>query len=153
MNGWGPKSSVCPSKHRETKLFWRDIPGFCRDIPRVPEKFEKKKVCVRFSSPIWSGCARTQKKRFLRKRCFCGDTSRGINRENLDGINGAKFAVFFFFSVVFCRFFAFPQEPRNFQEGFWQRRFLQNPTPRPREQKGPKDIGLGSTFGTQSATA
>ena len=27
---------------REIKLFWRDIPGFCRDIPEVPEKFEKK---------------------------------------------------------------------------------------------------------------
>ena len=25
---WGPKSSVCPSKPRETTLFWRDIPGF-----------------------------------------------------------------------------------------------------------------------------
>ena len=25
------------------KLFWRDILGFCRDIPEAPEKFEKKK--------------------------------------------------------------------------------------------------------------
>ena len=24
------------------KLFWRDIPGFCRDIPEAPEKSEKK---------------------------------------------------------------------------------------------------------------
>ena len=24
------------------KLFWRDIPGFCRDIPEAPEKLEKK---------------------------------------------------------------------------------------------------------------
>ena len=24
------------------KLFWRDIPGFCRDIPEAPKKFEKK---------------------------------------------------------------------------------------------------------------
>ena len=38
VKGWGPKSSVCPSKPRE----WRDIPGFCRDIPEAPEKFEKK---------------------------------------------------------------------------------------------------------------
>ena len=31
----------------------RDIPGFCRDIPpKVPEKFERKKVCVQFSSPM-----------------------------------------------------------------------------------------------------
>ena len=39
---------------RETKLVWRDIPGFCRDIPEVPKKFEKKKVCVQFSFPIIS---------------------------------------------------------------------------------------------------
>ena len=36
---------------REIKVFWRDLPGFCRDIPAVPEKFENKKVCVQFSSP------------------------------------------------------------------------------------------------------
>ena len=28
---------------REIKLFGRYIPGFCRDIPGAPEKFEKKK--------------------------------------------------------------------------------------------------------------
>ena len=33
------------------QTFWRDIPEFCRDIPAVPEKFEKK-VCVQFSFPI-----------------------------------------------------------------------------------------------------
>ena len=42
VKGWGPKSSVCPSKPRE-KLFWRDIPGFCWDTPGVPEKFEEKR--------------------------------------------------------------------------------------------------------------
>ena len=42
MKGWGPKSSVSPSKPRESNFFWRDIPGFCRDIPEAPEKFEKK---------------------------------------------------------------------------------------------------------------
>ena len=35
---------------RETKLFWRDIPGFCRDIPDVPEKFEKKRFVFNFRS-------------------------------------------------------------------------------------------------------
>ena len=44
VKGWGPKSSVCPSKPRESNFFWRDIPGFCRDIPEAPEKFEKKKL-------------------------------------------------------------------------------------------------------------
>ena len=45
VKGWGPKSSVCPSDSFETQgyqTFWRDIPGFCRDIPGAPEKFEKK---------------------------------------------------------------------------------------------------------------
>ena len=35
VKGWVPKSSACPSK--------RGIPGFCREIPEAPEKFEKKK--------------------------------------------------------------------------------------------------------------
>ena len=35
---------------RETKLFWRDILGFCSDVPAVPQKFEKK-VCVQFLAP------------------------------------------------------------------------------------------------------
>ena len=49
--GWGPKSSVCPSKPRETN-FWAGYPGtFARDVPRAPEKFEKKRVCVQFSLP------------------------------------------------------------------------------------------------------
>ena len=33
------------------KFFWRDIPGFCRDIPETPEKFEKKNVWVQFLAP------------------------------------------------------------------------------------------------------
>ena len=37
-----------PLKTREIKLFWRDIPGFCWDIPAVPEKFEKKKFGFNF---------------------------------------------------------------------------------------------------------
>ena len=52
VNGWGPKSSVCPSKHRPTKFFWRDIPGFCRDIPGfLPGKFEEKRFVFN-SRPI-----------------------------------------------------------------------------------------------------
>ena len=58
VNERGPKSSACPSKPRETKLFRRDITGFCRDIPGVPEQFEKKEVCVQFSSPTGVGCRR-----------------------------------------------------------------------------------------------
>ena len=35
---------------RETKLFWRDIPGFYRDIPEVPEKFEQIMFVFNFRS-------------------------------------------------------------------------------------------------------
>ena len=50
--GGGQKFGM-PLETREIKLFGRDIPGFCRDIPEVPEKFEKEKVCVQFSFPIF----------------------------------------------------------------------------------------------------
>ena len=33
---------------REIKLFWRDIPGFCSDIPAIPEKFDIKKFVFNF---------------------------------------------------------------------------------------------------------
>ena len=47
--GWGPKSSVCPSKPGN-QTFGRDIPGFCWDIPGAPEKLEKKKFGFKFRS-------------------------------------------------------------------------------------------------------
>ena len=56
MKGWGPKSSVCPSKPRESNAFWRDIPGCCRDIPEAPEKFEKKTFGFNFWPQVF-GCA------------------------------------------------------------------------------------------------
>ena len=37
VKGWGPKSSVCPSKPRETKLFGRisqDFAGISREHPK-----------------------------------------------------------------------------------------------------------------------
>ena len=37
---------------REIYFFLRrDLPGFCSDIPAVPEKFEKENVCVKFLAP------------------------------------------------------------------------------------------------------
>ena len=57
--GWGgglPRERVGAKKFdtsletREIKLFGRDIPGFCRDIPELPEKFEKKKFGFDFRS-------------------------------------------------------------------------------------------------------
>ena len=39
----GAKKFGMSLETREIKLFGRDIPGFCWDIPELPEKFEKKK--------------------------------------------------------------------------------------------------------------
>ena len=47
--GVGAKKFDMSLETREIKLFWRDIPGFCRDIPEAPEKFEKKK----FVFKVW----------------------------------------------------------------------------------------------------
>ena len=44
MKGWGPKSSVCPSKPGKS-IFLEGYPGILRDIPEAPEKFEKK-MCL-----------------------------------------------------------------------------------------------------------
>ena len=57
--GWGgglPREGVGAEKFsmsletKKIKLFGRDIPGFCRDIPQAPEKFEKKKFVFNFRS-------------------------------------------------------------------------------------------------------
>ena len=50
VNGVGAKKFGMSLETRETKLFWRDIPGLCRDIPEVPEKFEKKRFVFNFRS-------------------------------------------------------------------------------------------------------
>ena len=47
----GAKKFDTSLETRKIKLFGRDIPGFCRDIPELPEKFEKK-VCVQFPFPV-----------------------------------------------------------------------------------------------------
>ena len=44
MKGWGPKSSVCPSKPGKSNFFGR----ISRDIPAVPEEFEKISLCSIF---------------------------------------------------------------------------------------------------------
>ena len=43
-----PKKFGMSLETQGIKLFWRDIPGFPRDIPEVPEKFEKKKFVFNF---------------------------------------------------------------------------------------------------------
>ena len=44
----GAKKFGMALETREIKLFWRDIPGFCWDIPAVPEKLEKKMSVFNF---------------------------------------------------------------------------------------------------------
>ena len=43
--GVGAKKFGMSLETQGIKLFWRDNPGFCRDIPEAPEKFEKKGLC------------------------------------------------------------------------------------------------------------
>ena len=61
------------------KLFWRDIPGFCRDIPEAPEKFEKKMFGFN-SRPL----LQTEKKYFRVIYAFIADADTD---ENCFGIN------------------------------------------------------------------
>ena len=53
--GVGAKKFDMSLETREIKLFWRDIPGFCWDIPAAPEKFEKKRARVQFLAPNFDG--------------------------------------------------------------------------------------------------
>ena len=46
--GVGAKKFDMSLETRETKPFWRDIPGFCRDIPEAPQEFEKKMFVFNF---------------------------------------------------------------------------------------------------------
>ena len=43
--GVGAKKFGMSLETREIKLFLRDIPGFCWDVPAAPEKFERKGLC------------------------------------------------------------------------------------------------------------
>ena len=44
----GAKKFGMSLETREIQLFWRGILGFCRDIPAVPKKFEKRKFVFNF---------------------------------------------------------------------------------------------------------
>ena len=53
VKGLGPKKFGMCLETTEIKLFRRDIPGFCCDIPEVPEKLEKKKYVFSSRPLIW----------------------------------------------------------------------------------------------------
>ena len=48
VNGWGPKKFGMSFETQGNQTFGRDVPGFCRDIPELPEKFEKRKFVFNF---------------------------------------------------------------------------------------------------------
>ena len=48
--GWGPKSSVCPSKPGKPNFFGGISRDFAGNTPEVPEKFEKKRFVFNFCS-------------------------------------------------------------------------------------------------------
>ena len=49
--GVGAKKFGMPLETKGKQTFSQDIPGFCRDIPGSPEKFEKKYFVFNFSAP------------------------------------------------------------------------------------------------------
>ena len=55
MKGWGPKSSVCPSKPRETKLFGRisrDFAGISRGGPKSLRKISLCSIFVLYNNSL-----------------------------------------------------------------------------------------------------
>ena len=52
VKGWGPKSSVCASKPRDTKLSWWDIPGFLPGYPGGARKVREKEFVFNFWPPM-----------------------------------------------------------------------------------------------------
>ena len=79
---------------REIKLVWRDIPGFCRDIPEVPEKFEKKKLVFNFrslfvasDSAIWARLAAILRFNCVLRVCDLGSSDH-LNHPKHMGLVG-----------------------------------------------------------------
>ena len=56
--GVGAKKFGMSLETHGIKLFWRDIPGFCRDIPEAPEKFEKQMFGFNFWPLMWGSSSR-----------------------------------------------------------------------------------------------
>ena len=52
MKGVGAKKFSMSFEIQGNQIFWWDLPGLLPGFPGVPKNFEKKKVGVRFSSPI-----------------------------------------------------------------------------------------------------
>ena len=90
MKGWGSKSSVCPSKPRETKLFGGMSRDFCRDILGAPEKFEKKKFVFNFRSRHKSGESKCQPLNGSRRMVRKSAKADGQEQSETDSPKSAK---------------------------------------------------------------
>ena len=78
--GVGAKKFGMSLETQGIKLCWRDIPGFCRDIPEAPEKFEKNMFGFNFWPLQNSGAekdSRSQKIARTAPKNFLND-SRGL---------------------------------------------------------------------------
>ena len=64
----GAKKFDMSLKTREVKLFGRGIPGLCRDIPGVPEKFETERFVFNFRSLVPGPKARLRQGTFEKPR-------------------------------------------------------------------------------------
>ena len=87
MKGWGPKSSVCPSKPGKPNFFGRisRVFFFCWDIPGVPKKFEKKKFVFDFG-PLEKGKIRGERFRLPDFAFCCGKRKQAHPKANPQNI-------------------------------------------------------------------
>ena len=84
VKGGGRKVRYVP-RNQGNQTFWRDIPGFCRDIPEVPEKFEKNEfvfnlssLCMKLSAPSPGDDLRSKSAIRLRGQTVRSDSFWGI---------------------------------------------------------------------------
>ena len=112
----GAKKFDMSLKTQGIKLFGRDVPGFCRDIPEVPEKFEKKKFVFNFRSLFWM---------LWRVRAFANSIRSPARKEpegkNAKGKNFGKLRrLFFFFAQkIFQKIFFAEDRRYHFYIGFY----------------------------------
>ena len=92
MKGWGPKSSVCPSKPRETKLFG----GISRDFAGTswghPKSLRKKSLCSMLVPYLGVGDKRAPFERalYFRKPQIFADSPFSWKFQHLEGAGNRR---------------------------------------------------------------
>ena len=90
MKGVGAKKFGMSLETQGIKLFWRDIPGFCRDIPKAPEKCEKKIFGFNFWPLANAGGRRKWRTSSFRRVSLTMQQVRSVSggcKEEFSGIN------------------------------------------------------------------